>query len=303
MKKQRTINFIIFLITLLIFYVPIIMIVVYSFNATKAAAWEGFSFKWYIELFTGSSRLLDSFLLSIFVGLSSAVVSTFLGGMGAWSIWNHKSKKLKNTLLSMSYMPLMLPDMIIGISLLILFVMMTVPLSIWSVFIAHTTMNIPIALLLILTVLEDSDMSVIEAAKDLGANEFQTWLRVILPMISPGIIASFLLTLTFSLDDFAITFFVTGPGSTTLPIYVFSSIRFGLSPAINALSTLIIGGSIILFSLNTRYGPRPQSPPGTEPVSCPAGSVAAAAPQSGTAVWWQWSGWSQSAVAVKRRVT
>ncbi len=251
MKKQTLFNFIVFVITLLIFYIPIFMIIIYSFNATKASGWEGFSFKWYGELFSRSDRLWNALKMSFLMGISSATMSTLLGGLGAWSIYN--DKKLKPVVLSMSYLPLMLPDLIIGISLLTLFVMIAIPLSAWSIFIAHTTMNIPFALLLILSVLEESDLSVIEAAKDLGANEFQTWLRVILPMISPGIIASFLLTLTLSLDDFAITFFVSGPGATTLPIYVFSAIRFGLSPAINALSTLIIGGSLILFSLNTRH--------------------------------------------------
>ncbi len=252
MKKTTTFNLIIFVITLMIFYIPILMIMVYSFNATKATGWEGFSVKWYIELFTRSERLLSSLGMSFIIGIGSALMSTFLGCLGAWSIW-HKDNKLRTFLLSLSYLPLMLPDLIIGISLLTLFVLMALPLSVTSIFVAHTTMNIPFALLLILAVLEDSDMSVIEAAKDLGANEFQTWARVILPMISPGLIASFLLTLTLSLDDFAITFFVSGPGATTLPIYVFSAIRFGLSPAINALSTLIIGGSIILFALNKKY--------------------------------------------------
>ncbi len=253
MKKSNLINLAVFVITLIIFYLPIFMIIAYSFNEAKTSAWEGFSLRWYIELFTRSGALLEALMMSLIVGIASSAMSTAVGGFGAWAIWNQENSRIKNLLLSLSYMPLVLPDLIIGISLLILFVMMTVPLSVWTVFIAHTTMNIPIALLLILSVLEDSDMSVIEAAKDLGANEFQTWLRVILPMISPGIIASFLLTLTFSLDDFAITFFVTGPGSTTLPIYVFSSIRFGLSPAINALSTLVVGGAVILFSLNSRY--------------------------------------------------
>ena len=252
MKKQNLFNFIIFSITLLIFYIPIFMIVFYSFNISKATSWEGFSIKWYIELFSNSARLWDALKMSFLIGIGAALLSTFLGGLGAWAIW-HKNNKLRTFLLALSYLPLMLPDLIIGISLLTLFVSMALPLGVGSIFIAHTTMNIPFALLLILSVLEDSDLSVIEAAKDLGANELQTWLRVILPIISPGLIASFLLTLTLSLDDFAITFFVSGPGSTTLPLYVFSAIRFGLSPAINALSTLIIGGSIILFTLNKKY--------------------------------------------------
>lgn len=252
MKKRDIFNFTIFVITLFIFYIPIFMIILFSFNASKATGWEGFSFRWYVELFTRSERLWQALSMSFVIGIGSAVMSTFLGCLGAWAIW-HKNNKLRNFLLSLSYLPLMLPDLIIGISLLILFVQLALPLSMTSIFIAHTTMNIPFALLLVLSVLEESDMSVIEAAKDLGANQFQIWMRVIFPMIAPGLIASFLLTLTLSLDDFAVTFFVSGPGSTTLPIYVYSAIRFGLSPSINALSTLIIGGSIILFSLNKRY--------------------------------------------------
>ncbi|MDK2818171.1 MAG: ABC transporter permease [Spirochaetota bacterium] len=252
MKTQKLFNFIIFSITLLIFYIPIFLIVFYSFNISKATSWEGFSIKWYIELFTNSARLWDALKMSFLIGIGSALMSTFLGGCGAWAIW-HKNNKLRTFLLTLSYLPLMLPDLIIGISLLTLFVVMALPLGLGSIFIAHTTMNIPFALLLILSVLEDSDLSVIEAAKDLGANELQIWLKVILPIIYPGLIASFLLTLTLSLDDFAITFFVSGPGSTTLPLYMFSAIRFGLSPTINALSTLIIGGSIILFTLNKHY--------------------------------------------------
>ncbi|MGL4393924.1 MAG: ABC transporter permease [Brevinema sp.] len=252
MKKQNFFNLALFIVTLFIFYIPIVMILVFSFNHGKSAEWQGFSFEWYQELFTRSDRLIAALMNSLFIGLGSAFLSTVLGCIGAWGIW-HYSKKLRSTLLLFSYMPLMLPDLIMGISLLTLFVLMAMPLGIGTVFIAHTTMNIPFAVLLILSILDNSDLSVIEAAKDLGANDWQIWMRVLLPILSPGLIASFLLTLTMSLDDFAITFFVSGPGSTTLPIYIYSAIRFGLSPAINALSVLIIGVSIILFSLNKKY--------------------------------------------------
>lgn len=252
MKKTQIFNIIMFIITMGIFYIPIIIIVIASFNAGKSYVWEGFSLKWYQELLTHSQRLLNSLKISIVIGLASAFMSTMLGCFGAWAIW-HRENKWRTVLLSLSYMPLMLPDLIIGISLLTLFVMLAFPLGIGSIFIAHTTMNIPFAVLLILSVLEESDLSVLEAAKDLGANELQMWLKVLLPILAPGLLASFLLTLTLSLDDFAITFFVSGSGSTTLPIYVYSAVRFGLSPAINALSVLIVGISVLLFSFNKRY--------------------------------------------------
>ncbi|MGL4367301.1 MAG: ABC transporter permease [Brevinemataceae bacterium] len=252
MKKHRIVNLLFFVSTMLIFYIPIVLILIFSFNFGKSSEWEGFSFKWYQELFLNSERLWLAAGMSFIIGVSSAVLSTILGCMGAWAIW-HKNNKLRMFLLSLSYMPLMLPDLIVGVSLLTLFVFMALPLGVGSIFIAHTTMNIPFALLLILSVLNDSDLSVLEAAKDLGAGEFQIWTRVLLPMLFPALTASFVLALTMSLDDFAITFFVSGPGSTTLPIYVYSAIRFGVSPAINALSVLIIGISIILFVINKRY--------------------------------------------------
>jgi len=252
MKKNHIFNLIIFIITMGIFYIPIIIITIASVNSGQLTEWEGFSLKWYQELFTESRRLINSLKMSILIGISSAVMSTILGTLGAWAIW-HRENKLRTYLLSLSYMPLMLPDLIIGISLLTLFVILALPLGVGAIFIAHTTMNIPFAVLLILSVLEDSDLSVLEAAKDLGANELQIWMKILLPILSPGLIASLLLTLTMSLDDFAITFFVSGPGSTTLPIYVYSAVRFGLSPVINALSVLIAGVSVILFSFNKRY--------------------------------------------------
>lgn len=251
--KSKTLNLIIFIFTMLIFYIPILTMMVFSVNSGKSAVWEGFSLKWYALLFAGSPKIWSALGNSMLIGILSSATSTLIGTLGAWAVW-HRSLKWRKFLLSLSYMPLMLPDLIIGISLLTLFVMLSFPLGLETIFIAHTTMNIPFSMLLILSVLEESDLSILEAAKDLGANEFQTWTKILLPIIAPGLTASFFLTLMLSLDDFAITFFVSGSGSTTLPMFVYSSIRFGVSPALNALSVLIVGVSLIVFSFNKKIG-------------------------------------------------
>ncbi len=143
-------------------------------------------------------------------------------------------------------MPMILPEIIIGVSLLIFFAGIGLRLSLFTVFVAHVSFNLPFVFLLVLARLEEFDFSIIEAARDLGASESQTLMRVILPISMPGIISGFLTAVTLSLEDFVITFFVTGPGATTLPLYVYSAIRFGISPVINALSVVMIFGTVVL---------------------------------------------------------
>jgi len=141
---------------------------------------------------------------------------------------------------------MILPEIIIGVSLLVFFSGLGVRLGLFTVFVAHVSFNLPFVFLLVLARLEEFDFSIIEAARDLGATEAQTLARVILPMIMPGIVSGFLTAVTLSLEDFVITFFVTGPGATTLPLYVYSAIRFGISPVINALSVVMILGTVAL---------------------------------------------------------
>ena len=149
-----------------------------------------------------------------------------------------------------------MPDLIIGVALLIFFNMQIgmykgVELGMTTIFIAHTAFNIPFSLFIIMARLDEFDYSIVEAARDLGANDFQTLLKVILPSMMPGIISAFLMAMTLSLDDFVITSFVTGTNSNTLPVQIYSMIKFGVSPVINALSTILIIGTIIL-SLSSR---------------------------------------------------
>ncbi|HPE36795.1 MAG TPA: ABC transporter permease, partial [Spirochaetales bacterium] len=147
---------------------------------------------------------------------------------------------------TVTFLPMILPEIIIGVSLLVFFSGLGVRLGLFTVFVAHVSFNLPFVFLLVLARLEEFDFSIIEAARDLGATEAQTLARVILPMIMPGIVSGFLTAVTLSLEDFVITFFVTGPGATTLPLYVYSAIRFGISPVINALSVVMILGTVAL---------------------------------------------------------
>ena len=248
MDDKRRISLFFFILVLIFFYLPIIMLVVLSFNNSGGFSWGGFSLKWYIELFRNSPDLWEAVLRSILIALGSSFLSVVIATLGAIAIkwYNFKVKKYVKFI---SYIPLVIPDIIMGISLAIFFANIVkggVPLSMWTIFIAHTTFNIPFALFIIMSRLDEFDYSVVEAAYDLGASEFTTLVKVIIPMMMPGIIAGFLMAVTLSFDDFVITSFVSGNGQPTLPIYIYASIKRGVSPVVNALSVILIIGTIIL---------------------------------------------------------
>ena len=248
MDDKRRISLFFFILVLIFFYLPIIMLVVLSFNNSRGFSWGGFSLKWYIELFRNSPDLWEAVLRSILIAIGSSFLSVVIATLGAIAIkwYNFKVKKYVKFI---SYIPLVIPDIIMGISLAIFFANIIkggVPLSMWTIFIAHTTFNIPFALFIIMSRLDEFDYSVVEAAYDLGASEFTTLVKVIIPMMMPGIIAGFLMAVTLSFDDFVITSFVSGNGQPTLPIYIYASIKRGVSPVVNALSVILIIGTIIL---------------------------------------------------------
>ncbi|MGF6907507.1 ABC transporter permease [Fusobacterium sp. PH5-44] len=244
MNKRKT-SLVIFVLTMIFFYLPLMVLFVYSFNAGKTMEWKGFSFVWYKELFMYSDKIWISFRYSILIALVSGLISTIIGTLGAIAIQWHNFK-LKKILTTVSYLPLVIPELIMGVSLLIMFATIKFKLGLTTIFIAHTTFNIPYVLLIIMSRLEEFDYSVIEAAYDLGATEMQTLFKITIPALFPGIISGFLIAVTLSFDDFVATFFVSGPGSSTLPLRIFSMVRLGVNPAINALSVLLIGISIIL---------------------------------------------------------
>lgn len=201
-------------------------------------SFETFTWQWYAELFE-DTRLFIILLNTIVIALLSALVSTIIGVFGAIAIYSVKKRRTKNTLLSLNNVLIVSPDVIIGASFLILFTTAGLTLGFYSVLLAHIAFCIPIVVLMVLPKLMEMSPSLIDAAKDLGANEWDVLTKVIIPYIAPGIFAGFFMALTYSFDDFVVTFFVTGNGFSTLSVEIYSLARRGISLHINALSTLL----------------------------------------------------------------
>ncbi|MDR1390635.1 MAG: ABC transporter permease [Treponema sp.] len=238
----------IFMATIVFLFLPLFVLVLYSFNASKGMNWTGFSFIWYEELFFNSRDLWRAFWHSIVIALGSAVSATIIGTLGAIGV-NWYRFRLRGYVQTISFLPMILPEIIIGVSLSVFFAGIKMQLGLLTILIAHITFNLPFVFLMVMARLDEFDFSIIEAAHDLGANEVQTLLKVTIPVCMPGIVSGFLTAITISLEDFVITYFVTGPGSSTLPIYIYSAIRFGVSPVINALSVVMILGTVVLTFL------------------------------------------------------
>ncbi len=227
-------------IAVLIFlYLPVIILIINSFNESQfGGTFTGFSFKWYQKLF--HERAMWSALRnSLIIGVSATVVSTMLGTLAALALYRYKSR-LQNVHYGLIYSPLIIPDILMGIGLLLFFISLNIQLGLFTVFVAHTTFCMSYVTMVVLARLQNFDYAVIEAAQDLGANAWVVFRRVLMPMLAPGIAAGALLAFTLSIDDFVITFFVAGKGAVTLPIYVYSMIKFGGTPVINALSFIML---------------------------------------------------------------
>ncbi len=248
-KATFSFSFTVLVLTLIFLFLPLFVIIAYSFNEGKGSSFTGFSLEWYKKLFFDSKPLWAALVNSFIVALSSAAVSTVLGTLAAIGISWYKFKG-KAYIQTVTFLPMVLPEVIVGVSMLIFFSGIKLPLGLFSIFVAHTTFCLPFVFLMVLARLDEFDFSIIEAAHDLGATERQTMYKVIIPAIFPGIMSGFMMAVTMSLEDFVITFFVSGPGSTTLPLYVYSMIRFGVSPVINALSfVMILATVLIAFTL------------------------------------------------------
>ena len=247
-KKRVSLSTTVMAVSVAFLFLPLAVIVFYSFNRAKGMVWTGFSLGWYERLFMGSEKLWTSFGNSLVIAFASAFVSTVLGTLASIGV-NWYRFRFRAYIQTISFLPMVLPEVIIGISMLIFFSAVNIPLGMLTIFIAHTTFCLPFVFLMVLARLDEFDFSIIEASRDLGANEQQTLFKVIIPAIMPGILSAFLMSVTMSLEDFVITFFVSGPGSTTLPLYVFSMVRYGISPVINALSFVMILGTMVIAFL------------------------------------------------------
>lgn len=233
----------------LFLYVPIFILIIYSFNVNKVVGvWEGFSMKWYQELLHDRA-IASAFKVSIWVATWSTIISVILGTLAALVLERFRFRG-RMTFDAVLYLPIIIPDIVMALSTLLFFVMVGIALSRYTVLIAHIAFNISFVAVIVRARLASMDDNLEEAAADLGANEWSTFRRVTLPLLMPGIIAGALLAFTLSLDDFVITFFVSGPGSTTLPVRVYSMIKFGVTPEVNAISTLMLLGSTLLVIIS-----------------------------------------------------
>lgn len=223
----------------ILLYAPIAYLIYYSFNAGGTMnEFTGFTLEHYQAVFE-DTRLIRIALDTLKLALLSALVATMIGTLGAIGIYYVKKRQTRNVLLSFNNILLVSPDVIIGASLLILFTIIGFQLGFASVFLAHIAFSIPIVVLMVLPRLQEMNDSMITAARDLGANAWQVLNRIILPSITPGIMAGYFMAFTYSLDDFAVTFFVTGGGFSTLSVEIYSRARQGVSLEINALSTIL----------------------------------------------------------------
>lgn len=230
-------NTVLFL-ALLFLFIPLFVIIFYSFNGSKSAKFDGFSFVWYEELLFNSGRLWMSLMYSAIVAVVSALLATILGSLAAIGISWYKFFG-RNYIQSISFLPMVLPEVIMGVSLLIFLSGIQMNLGLTTIIIAHTTFCLPFVYLMVSARVDEFDYSIIEASHDLGANEKQTLFLVIIPAIMPGILSGFMMSITISIEDFVITSLVNG-NVETLPIYVYNMIRHGVSPVINALSFVLI---------------------------------------------------------------
>ena len=233
----------------LFLYLPIIILVIYSFSDSRnVGVWAGFSTRWYAELL-GDKLLIDALRVSLWVAVWSTLVATVLGTLAALALERYRffGRLSFDTAL---YLPIIIPDIVMALSTLLFFVTFAVPLSRYTVLVTHIAFNIAFVAVVVRARLAEMDSSLEEAAADLGANAWTTFRRVTMPILMPGIVSGALLAFTLSLDDFVITFFVAGPGSTTLPVRVYSMIKFGVTPEVNAISTLMLVGSTVLVVIS-----------------------------------------------------
>ena len=237
MKKTKTLSGVYFALMLMFLYLPIMVLIVFSFNETKGYIWSGFSFKWYLDLFS-NERILDSLKNTLIIAAVASVISTILGACAAVGVYSMQNKRVKGAIKSVTNLPLLSPEIVMGISLMLLFSMARMSGGFLTLIIAHVSFCVPSVFLSVLPKLRQLNPNMYETALDRGCNPFQAFVKVLLPEIMPGVITGFLMALTYSLDDFVVSYFTAG-NVQTLSIEIYSMVKKRVSPEINALSTIM----------------------------------------------------------------
>ena len=229
----------------LFLYIPICIVIIFSFNNTsRSLIWKGFTLHWYSDLFHDTGMLLVA-MHSLVIGLLAASIATVIGTVTAVSLFRYRffGKKLLHGLL---FVMIVTPEIVMGISLLLLYSATQFPLGFWSLLLAHTTLCIPFVAITIYSRITTLDKSIFEAARDLGATDFTIFSKIIVPLIFPAIIAGWLLSFTLSLDDVITSYFVTGANFSILPLKIYAMVRLGIKPEINALCTILLGMTLLI---------------------------------------------------------
>ncbi|MCL1866853.1 MAG: ABC transporter permease [Oscillospiraceae bacterium] len=230
----------------LFLYIPIFILIIFSFNSTKSrSVWTGFTFNWYEKLFQ-NEYLINALINTLIIAFVSSIIATVIGTAAAIGISAMK-KPLKSAMISATYVPILNPEIITGVSFMLLFAFLGLKLGFLTLLIAHISFSVPIVILNLMPKLRQLDRNMYEAALDLGCNPLGAFRRVVIPELFPGILSGFLMAFTYSIDDFVISYFTTGPEMQTLPVAIYSMTRRQVSPEINALSAIIF--VVVLFIL------------------------------------------------------
>ena len=238
-------------------YAPIVVMLVMSFNASRSRTkWGGFTLDWYKALFEDET-VFDALSNTLWIAVLSSVIATVIAIVAALVIFNMRNRPLKTVFMEVTHLPMMNPDIVTGVSLMLLFIFFRIPRGFVSLLLAHITFNVPYVVMSILPKLKQMDKNIYEAALDLGAKPMQAFFKIILPQIMPGVITGMILAFTLSIDDFIISFFTTGSGVSNLSIYIYSMTKRGISPELYALSSIMFFAVLfLLLVVNFRLSPK-----------------------------------------------
>ena len=253
--KNKTLKNIFIALVFIFLFLPIIILVIYSFNTSKMnIIFEGFTFEWYKTMLTNTD-LLEAFANTLIIAITSTIASTIIGTIGAVGLYkyNFPFKGLINKLI---YIPIVIPEIVLGISLLSIYTLMKLELGMPTLILSHIAFSIPFVIVSVRSNLSPLITTYEEAAQDLGANPLNTFFKVTLPAIMPGVISGATLSFTLSLDDVVISYFTAGPGSNTLPLKIYSMIKTGITPDVNALSTIMLLVTTAIITVSAIYQSR-----------------------------------------------
>ena len=245
MKNNFLKNLFVILVYIFLF-LPIVVLVVFSFNSSQMnIMFESFTTKWYFELLNNSD-LIESFLNTMLVAVTSTIVSTIIGTISAYGLFKYDFK-FKGLINGLIYIPIVIPEIVLGISLLSVYTLMKLELSLFTIILSHIAFSIPFVIVSVRTTLSKETITYEEAARDLGASNYRVFKDIVLPVITPGIVSGATLAFTLSLDDVVISYFTAGPGSNTLPLYIYSMIKTGITPDVNALTSIMLLVTFIIL--------------------------------------------------------